>query len=118
MNRSRQLQFSLMVIGSWLITACSDSQGELEKKVVFHEALFPGIGDVKTLRVSDLSATKPKTFEGVCGTAFYDLENGRRQLPSRFILYVSPIKTVVMEDDYMIGHQPTFASNWTKLCAG
>lgn len=97
---------------------CGSSQNELEKTVLFHDALFPGIGDVKTLRVSDLSASNTTTAEMICGTAFYDLESGKRQSPSRFLMYVSPIKSVVMENDYLAGHNTAFASTWTKICEG
>ena len=97
---------------------CGSSQNELEKTVLFHDALFPGIGDVKTLRVSDLSASKSATLEMICGTAFYNLESGKRQSPSRFLMYVSPIKSVVMEDDYLTGHNTAFGTTWKKNCEG
>jgi hypothetical protein len=99
-----------------IIAGCSGSQDELEKKVHFHEALFPEIGDVKTLRASDLSAMKDKGLDGVCGTAFYDLVDGRRQSPSRFLMYVSPFKAVVLEDDHLAGHNSAFAQSWSKFC--
>ncbi|WP_223460236.1 hypothetical protein [Pseudomonas sp. GL-RE-19] len=114
----RSPKFQLLALSACLsITAgCSGSQDELEKTVHFHDALFPEIGDVKTLRVSDLSAIKTKSLDGICGTAFYDLADGRRQSPSRFLMYVSPIKAVVLEDDHLAGHNSAFAESWSKLC--
>lgn len=106
----------MLVTSFSFVAGCGSSQGELEKKVKFHDALFPGIGDVNTLRVTDLSTAKDQTTEMICGTAFYDLEGGHRQSPSRFIMYVSPIKAVVLEDDYLTGRNTSFASTWKRIC--
>lgn len=114
--RSPKIQLLVVSICLSITAGCGGSQNDLEKTVHFHDALFPEIGDVKTLRVSNLSAIKTKSLDGICGTAFYDLADGRRQPPSRFLMYVSPIKAVVLEDDHLAGHNSAFAQSWSKLC--
>lgn len=101
-----------------LLAGCGASQNEIESKVKFHDALFPGIGDVATLRVSGLFLKKKGPAEVICGIAFYDLSDGRRQSPSRFLMYVSPIKAVIMETDYLRGRMEAFGNSWSEICEG
>ncbi len=115
---SNTIKFLIAAVVMTLVAGCGSSQGELESKVKLHDALFPGIGDVATLRVSNLSLKNDGVSEIICGTAFYDLQGGRRQSPSRFLMYVSPIKHVIMENNYLTGRMESFGKHWTENCKG
>lgn len=110
----KQVFFTCLSIAA--ITGCGSSKSELEDQVKFHAALFHGIGDVTTLRVSGLSTLKSGKTEGICGTAFYDLKgnSNNRQSPTRFMLLVSPAKIVLLENDWLSGKNRAFSSDWNE----
>lgn len=115
---SNSINLLTVVLVMTLVASCGRSQVELESKVKYHDALFPGIGDAATLRVSNLSLNSDGVSEIICGTAFYDLSGGHRQSPSRFLLYISPIKFVIMENDSLRGRMESFGKHWSENCKG